>query len=225
MMMTSTAYRQSSRRPAGGERAAAKTKDPENRLLWRMNLRRLEAEAIRDSLLAASGKLDRETMGGPAIPLVPDSDGLQTVSDDNPDDKWRRSLYILSRRNYPLSFLEVFDYPLIQTNCNSRINSSTPLQSLTQLNGPFLVEQAQQMAERVSQMAPGTEPRGKIESAYLLALSRKPNETEKQISRAHLQRQEKLYLLGNVALEQASQMALASMCQMLLSSNELLYVE
>ena len=224
-MMTSTAYRQSSRRPASGERAAAKTADPENRLLWRMNLRRLEAEAIRDSLLAASGKLDRKTMGGPAIPLIPDSAGLQTISDENPDDKWRRSLYVLSRRNYPLSFLEVFDYPLIQTNCNRRINSSTPLQSLTQLNGPFLVEQAQHMAERVSQMAPGAEAIPKIESAYLLALSRKPSETEKQISHAHLEKQEKLYLLGNFSPEKASRMALASMCQMLLSSNELLYVE
>ena len=68
MMMTSTAYRQSSRRPAGGERAAARTTDPENHLLWRMNLRRLEAEAIRDSVLSASGKLDRETMGGAGDP-------------------------------------------------------------------------------------------------------------------------------------------------------------
>ena len=197
MIMTSTTYRQSSRRPADGERAAARTTDPENRLLWRMNLRRLEAEAIRDSVLAASGKLDRETMGGPAIPLKPDSDGLQMISDENPDDKWRRSLYILSRRNYPLSFLEVFDYPLIQTNCNRRINSSTPLQSLTQLNGPFMLEHAQHMAERVSQIAPGREPIRKIESAYLLALSRKPSETERQISNAHLEKQEKLYLLGN----------------------------
>ena len=81
------------------------------------------------------------------------------------------------------------------------------------------------MAERVSQMAPGREPIRKIESAYLLALSRKPSETERQISDAHLEKQEKLYLLGNFSPEQASKMALASMCQMLLSSNELLYVE
>ena len=124
-----------------------------------------------------------------------------------------------------MSFLEVFDYPLIQTNCNRRINSSTPLQSLTQLNGPFLIEQAQQMAERISRIAPGTEPSGKIESAYLLALSRRPSKTEKQISHGHLEKQEKLYLLGNFSPEKASRMALASMCQMLLSSNELLYVE
>ena len=163
--------------------------------------------------------------GGEKCGLKPDSDGLQTISDENPDDKWRRSLYILSRRNYPLSFLEVFDYPLIQTNCNRRINSATPLQSLAQLNGPFLLEQAQHMAERVSQMAPGGEPTRKIESAYLLALSRKPSETERRISQAHLEKQEKLYLLGNVSPKQASRMALASMCQMLLSSNELLYVE
>ena len=124
-----------------------------------------------------------------------------------------------------MSFLEVFDYPLIQTNCNRRINSSTPLQSLTQLNGPFMLEHAQHMAERVSQMTPGGEPTRKIESAYLLALSRKPSETERRISQAHLEKQEKLYLLGNVSPKQASRMALASMCQMLLSSNELLYVE
>jgi Protein of unknown function (DUF1553)/Protein of unknown function (DUF1501) len=103
----------------------------------------LQAEAIRDSVLAANGKLDT-TSGGPAIMLAPRQEGLQTVSekDPTPNAKNRRSLYLLARRNYPLEFLQVFDFPVIQVNCNRRINSATPLQSLTMLNDEFMVENA-----------------------------------------------------------------------------------
>ena len=89
----------------------AKIADPENRLLWRMNLRRLDAETLRDSLIAVAGKLDA-TMGGPPIKLAMEPDGLQVVSGkEAPASRWRRSIYLTARRNYPLSFLNVFDYP------------------------------------------------------------------------------------------------------------------
>ena len=95
LIMTLTAYRQTSHWAAD----ASKTADSENELLWRMSLRRVDAETLRDSILAISGKLD-STMGGPPIPLQAHADGLVTIPDDKPTagSQWRRSLYL---RNLP----------------------------------------------------------------------------------------------------------------------------
>ena len=226
LIMTSSVYRQSSRQPADGEPSVARKLDPENHLLWRMNLRRLEAEVIRDSVLAASGKLDR-TLGGPAILLKPSPEGLQTVSekDPTPNTKHRRSLYLLARRNYPLEFLQVFDFPVIQVNCNRRINSATPLQSLTMLNDEFMVENARYLAERVASIV-GEQNRSQwMETAYLLALSRKPTSSELKICEDNLGKQKQFYLNANSEPKQASAAALANFCQMLMGTNEFLYVE
>jgi hypothetical protein len=225
-IMTSSVYRQSSRQPAEGESSLAKMVDPDNHLLWRMNLLRLEAEVIRDSVLAASGKLDR-TLGGPAIMLAPRPEGLQTVSekDPTPNAKYRRSLYLLARRNYPLEFLQVFDFPVIQVNCTRRINSATPLQSLTMLNDEFMVENARYLAERVMATAGERNPSKWLETAYLLALSRKPTATELKICTENLDKQKLLYLNANTEPQQAEKAALGSFCQMLMGTNEFLFVD
>ena len=227
LIMTSTVYRQSSRQTDEAY-AAAKASDPLNKLLWRMNMRRLEAEAVRDSVIAVSGRLD-PTVGGSAILIEHDSSGLQSIdrNDPTPNADRRRSLYVLARRNYPLNFLEVFDYPLMQTNCNRRINSATPLQSLTLMNDEFVLQHAEHIKNRVNDLS-GTATasiEGKIESAYRLALARKPNAMEMAISRDHLTKQRDLYRKSNFADDKASGKALASLCQMLLASNEFLYVE
>jgi hypothetical protein len=169
-IMTSATYRQNSRQTPAGNAV-----DPDNNLLWRMNLQRLESEIIRDSMLAVSGKLDLK-MGGPAILLKPRPDGLQEISDKDPAPKgqWRRSLYLEARRGYPLTFLEVFDSPLMQGSCNRRINSATPLQSLTLLNDDFMLTAARALADRVA----AAKPPSQIELAYELALSRKPGDKE-----------------------------------------------
>jgi hypothetical protein len=213
--MTSATYRQSSRQNPKGNAV-----DPDNNLLWRMNLQRLESEAIRDSILSVSGKLDR-TMGGPPVLLKPRPDGLQVISDKNvtPGGQWRRSLYLEARRGYPLSFLEVFDSPLMQTSCNRRQNSATPLQSLTLLNDDFIKTQAEHLADRVAAVTP---PK-RIEFAYQLVLSRKPAETEVEWCTRHLQEQTQAFLDANVAPEKADRLALASLCQILISTNEFLY--
>ena len=225
LIMTSTVYRQSSRRTDAAH-AAAKARDPLNKLLWRMNMRRLEAEAVRDSVIAVSGRLD-PTVGGPAILIEHDASGLQSIdrNDPTPNADRRRSLYVLARRNYPLNFLEVFDYPLMQTNCNRRINSATPLQSLTLMNDEFVLQHAEHIKNRVNDLSGTASIEGKIESAYRLALARKPNAMEMAISRDHLTKQQDLYRKSNFTDEKASGMALASLCQMLLASNEFLYVE
>ncbi len=229
IIMTSTVYRQSSRQTESSLHVAAKQGDPLNKLLWRMNLRRLDAEAMRDTIIAASGKLDR-TLGGKAILMEHDPSGLQSIdrNDPTPDAKWRRSLYVLARRNYPLNFLEVFDYPLMQTNCNRRINSATPLQSLTLMNDKFVEEHAGYLRDRVNETAAGSpeaKPEARIQTAYQLTLSRLPTLKELQLSQAHLDKQQDLYRKANFAPDKASAKALASLCQMLLASNEFLYVE
>ena len=215
MIMTSATYRQTSRQTPQGNAV-----DPDNNLLWRMNLQRLESETIRDSILAASGKLDL-TMGGPAILLKPRSDGLQLISDKDPAPlgQFRRSLYLEARRGYPLTFLEVFDSPLMQTSCNRRLNSATPLQSLTLLNDDFMIGQARSLAERVL----AAKPPSPIELAYQLALSRKPDDREVKLSGRHLQDQTQAFLDANTPPEKAAVLAFASLCQILLSNNEFLY--
>ena len=225
-IMTSSVYRQSSHQPADGETSVAKKVDPENHLLWRMNLLRLEAEVIRDSVLAASGKLDR-TAGGPSILLAPRPEGLQTVSekDPTPNAKYRRSLYLLARRNYPMEFLQVFDFPVIQVNCTRRINSATPLQSLTMLNDEFMVESAKSLADRVMTAAGEHNPSKWIETAYLLALSRKPTATEMKICTENIEKQKELYLNANTEPKQAEKAALGAFCQMLMGTNEFLFVD
>ncbi len=230
LIMTSTAYRQSSKWDAG--RSAGAKVDPQNRLLWRMNLRRLEAETIRDSILAASGKLDRQ-IGGPWVegPLM--ADGLENFFDffdpeslDRPAEPvgmWRRSVYVLARRYVPLAFLETFDAPILQTNCNRRMNSVSPLQSLTLMNDDFVLENARAFAERVAGLSHGKPVRETIETAYLLALSREPSDEELEIARSHMEREEELYVKANAPDEQARRAALESLCHLLFLTNEFLY--
>ena len=222
MIMTSSVYRQSLRQTDEG---SGEKLDPENHLLWRMNLKRLEAETIRDAILVASGKLDR-TLGGPALLLEHDAAGLQKVSvkDTDPSAPFRRSLYILARRNYPLNFLETFDYPKVQVNCTKRTNSVTPLQSLTLMNDPFLVKHASDLAQWILQGA-GDDPDRRVELAYLMTLSRPPAADEIRISQNHLSQQEQNYRLANTSPEEASETALANLCQTLLATNEFIYLD
>jgi mono/diheme cytochrome c family protein len=193
-IMLSTAYRQQSLQHEKGNAI-----DPENKLLWRMNLRRLDAETLRDSVIAASGKLNLTT-GGPPVQLEMRPDGLQVVSSKEPDSAhWRRSIYLTHRRTYPMSFLGVFDYPIIDTNCTRRVPSATPLQSLTMLNDDFIWKAAAALAQRSE---------SNVEAAYLLTLSRAPSAEENQ-----------------AAAEFLAQMPFQAFAQVLLSSNEFLYVD
>jgi mono/diheme cytochrome c family protein len=224
LIMTSTVYRQESR-PANAEMAArAKSVDPDNQLLWRMNLRRLDAETLRDSVLEAGGKLDR-TMFGPPVKLQYHPDGLQTVAEDDPG-MYRRSVYLLARRTYPLTFLRLFDFPIIDTNCTGRVPSATPLQSLALLNDRFMMDNAGFLAERVEKLSGDhSSTESKIATVYQLTLARKPDAAEIAICEEHLKKQEELYRRANFNAAEAAHRALASLGQSLLSSNEFLYVD
>jgi len=225
MIMMSSVYRQSSQQQ-GEQVAEARKADPENKLLWRMNLRRLEAESLRDSILSASGKLDF-TMGGPPVLLQMRPDGLQTVSPkETASNQNRRSVYLLARRTYPLTMLGLFDFPIIDTNCTRRVPSSTPLQALTLMNDEFVVKSAGQMAERAAKVAGEKATTGqKIEALYSIALLRKPTDTEILACEEHLKKQHDLFTRANLNPDEADRKAFDTLSQALLSSNEFLYID
>jgi hypothetical protein len=224
LLMTSTAYRQTSR-PARSETADPEKIDPGNQLLGRMRLRRLEAEAIRDALLAVSGQLDA-TMGGPPILTRAFPDGRVIVDDKglpNPTARGRRSVYLLFRRAYNLSLLTVFDQPTVAVSCPVRDASAVPLQSLTMLNDAFVAEQARSFADRV--MEAGSSGETAIRAAFRRALARQPSSAEVAICARLLERQTALFRAMNRPAAEAERLALVQLCQTLLNTSEFLSVE
>jgi hypothetical protein len=226
LIVTSTAYRQASVRSelAVGQPNPQEI-DPDNHLLWKMRLRRVESEVIRDAVLTVSGKLDL-TPGGPPIPIEPREDGSVVVANQgllSPTAAYRRSVYLMARRNYNLSLLSVFDQPVMATNCTRRISSAVPLQSLALLNDAFMLDQADHFAARVIAAA-GDSVDARIDIAFRLAYARKPNEQEKAQSAALLKKLVKVYGEKEVPPAQAELKALTRLCHMLLCANEFLYV-
>src|SRR5262249_5102706 len=129
-----------------------------------------------------------------------------------------------SRRNYHLSELGVFDQPVVAHNCTRRTSTAVVLQSLTLLNSPFIFAQAERFAERVKRVA-GEDEEGRIKTAFPLALCRAPDEEEMSASRDLLARQARRYQEQKKwPARQANDAALMSLCQMLLNTNEFLYV-
>jgi hypothetical protein len=203
---------------------APETIDPENRLLWRQRLRRLESEVIRDSVLAVSGALDRQS-GGPPILLEAQPDGMVVISDKGaptPTSKWRRSVYLLARHQYHLSVLTVFDQPVLATNCTRRVTSAVPLQSLTMMNDALLFEQAEQFAARVSAMT-GTASDQQITLAFRMALGRAPVTAEVYWCQELLSRQVDLYQAEKVSPPDAARKALVHLCRSLFNTSEFPY--
>jgi len=224
LLMMSSAYRQSSQRPSTPEASLGEKVDPANDLLWRMNIRRLDAEAIRDAMLQVSGTLD-SGLGGPPIALDSDKNGLVTVSENDgiAPNRLRRSLYLVARRNYSLSFLDVFDFPIMTLNCTQRSNSATPLQSLTLLNSEFVMQRAKDFAARL--LGSRLPIQRMIQIAYESALARNPDQKEMQLSLAYVEQQKRLYLDVKSSPERALQSAMNHLCHMLIASNEFLYID
>jgi hypothetical protein len=228
LMMSSTAYRQAARlpQPRKASQADPQQVDPGNQLLWKMRLRRLEAEAIRDSILAVSGQLDT-TIGGPPILSKAHADGRVVIDDKKlptPTAANRRSVYLLFRRTFNVSLLSIFDQPLVSVNCPHRDTSAVPLQALAMLNDPFVTEQAAYFADRVARIA-GPSREKAIRAAFRLALARPPNAVEHDVCARLLERQARLFREANMAAPQAERNALVQLCHTLLNTSEFLYVE
>lgn len=175
MLLLSSAYRMTSRPDLAAGRL-----DPENRLLHRMPVRRLEAEAIRDAMLAVSGRLER-TMYGPGVSpyLYPFMEGRGRPKPGPLDGDGRRSIYLNSRRNYLSPLLLAFDYPASFSTVGRRPVSAVPTQSLALMNDSFVVDQSHRWAERI--VAPtGRTPAERIEELYLTAYARPPTTQERE---------------------------------------------
>ena len=173
LMMTSRTYRQSSRVRPEHDRL-----DPENRLLSRWPLRRMDGEALRDSLLWVSGRLD-ESQYGPPDPIFVRVNGLSTAY--RRDTGWRRSIYLRQPRFNSSTTLDLFDYPQMSPNCVDRAQSTVAPQALHLLNDSTIRQLADSVAERV-RMEVGENLADQIERVYWVTLSRPPTGEERQIS-------------------------------------------
>ena len=177
LVLLSTAYRQSSTAERGAAPADPHLLDPQNKLLHRQNVQRLEAEAIRDSVLAASGRLDPK-MGGPGVlPYLSEHQVGRGRPESGPlDGKGRRSIYLQVRRNFISPMFTAFDYPTPFTCIGRRTVSNVPAQALVMLNNPFVLQQAEQWAKRVL-ATPGT-ARSAVRDMYTTAFGRPPTKDE-----------------------------------------------
>ena len=223
LMLLSNTYRQS-----GADQPAARERDPQNRLRWRREPQRLEAEAIRDSFLAVSGKLN-PTMFGPGIYPRIDPDIINTGSRPkwpldarDHEETFRRSVYIFVKRSVLIPMLEVFDCPVTVISEPSRSSSTVSPQALALMNNQFVLEQGRFLAERVTREA-GPRMEDQIDRAFRLALQRPPSERERIWSREFLTNQ----TLGHARLGQTapSADALRDFCHALFNLNEFLYLD
>jgi mono/diheme cytochrome c family protein len=208
LMMTSRAYRM-----ASDDIAANVALDPENRFFWRMPRVRLEAEIIRDQIMAVAGNLDR-TLGGPAVFPYIDPKLFQSSTkrtwpgkpDDDPST-WRRSLYVFSKRSIRYPLFETFDQPNLINSCDRRNRSTIAPQALLLMNNNFVITEAGLFAERLRREA-GEGARAQVERAYRLALGRAPQEFER---------------VRAVEYIRSSPNGLAEFCQLLFNLNEFVY--
>jgi hypothetical protein len=181
-ILLSNAYRQAGQSPSA---EAAAAKDPENRLLWHFSRRRLEAEEIRDAMLAVSGELNPE-MGGQSV-MIPVDEQLvdllykpaQWKVPEDESEHHRRSVYLIAKRNLRLPFMEVFDQPALLTSCARRESSTHAPQALELMNGPMANNMAKAFAERL-QSEVGADPEQLVERAYRIATGRVPTEAERK---------------------------------------------
>ena len=211
MILKSAVYRQ-----AGTLRDDAFAQDPDNRLLWRYPLRRLDAEAVRDGMLAVAGELDHR-LAGPYVPTRRTEDG-SVVVDETRADAHRRSVYLQQRRTQVATFLELFDAPAMATTCSLRNTATVPLQSLALMNSAFVRAQARAFARRLMQDA---DDQRRVERAFCLACGRPPRLEEATASARFLTVQRQLYTQE----KEAELQTWTNLCQMILASNAFLYVE
>jgi hypothetical protein len=187
MILLSSTYRQSSR--SAIEKTAVET-DPENKFLWKFNRRRLEAEEIRDAMLAVSGRLNAKTFG-PSVMINIDQELIKDLKrpqywsatrDKTEHD--RRTVYMIYKRNLILPFMQVFDSPDTLMSCARRDQSTHAPQALELLNGRTSNDLAASFAERLMKER-GT-PAERVDRAWQLAAGRLPSAKEKALSLQYL---------------------------------------
>lgn len=178
--------------------------DPENRFLWHHRPQRLEAEIIRDALLVVGSSLDA-SMYGPSI------------LDNTP----RRSVYLRVKRSELIPFMTMFDAPEPTQSIGVRISTTVPTQALAMMNSPFVRQQAERLVQRI-RPTPDVALPAAIDKAYQIVFSRLPAAAERDRLLAFIE-QQKTAAGGDVALQTTA--ALVECCQVLLCSNEFVYLD
>jgi hypothetical protein len=208
LMLTSQAYQM-----ASTDTTANYAIDPENRFFWRMPRVRLEAEVIRDHIMATAGTLDR-TIGGPAIYPYIDPDLFEKSSNrdwngrpDSDPSTWRRSLYVFSKRSIRYPMFETFDQPNLINSIDRRNRTTIAPQALILMNNQMVLFQAGKFAERVRTEA-GADPAQQVRLAVQLALGRPADAIE---------------LTRGTEFIKGSPEGLVELCHVLFNLNEFLY--
>jgi hypothetical protein len=243
LIVLSNTYQQSSENQVKAAEA-----DPDNKLLWRYSRRRMEAEAIRDSMLSITGLLNSQ-MGGPGVyPPVP-AGTLSELSatavaggwkvEKDPVQSNRRSVYIFVRRNLPYPMLQEFDTANTFESWHVRKNTVTPSQSLDLLNNDLVLDFARAFAGRVLNEDKGLAADAQVDAAFRFAFGRQASPEEQKMASAFFERQVPIMAArlreGEKAkppmpiktpdgMEPARAAAFVDLCQMLLASNEFLYI-
>lgn len=217
-IMHSRTYRQD-----GAREPAALAADPENRLLAGFPRRRMEAEAVWDRLLEASGRLDRRPVDEPFVPALSDEElqGLYDVGGNARENKWktteaqdRRAIYMLNRRSFRMPLLEAFDQPPNSVGCPVRQSTTVPGQALVLLNGDIPLEQATALRDRLFREEPDSVER-RLDRAWHLVFARPIREDESASARGFLAR----------APERPAADVWVELCLALFNANEFVYVD
>ena len=213
LIMNSSTYRQMSTVTPAHERL-----DPENDLLSRFPLKRMEAEVLWDTLLLISGQLD-ETPFGAADGVNVRPDGLVTAV--GTESGWRRSIYVEHNRKQNMTILESFDLPRQTPNCLERKLSTVAPQALHLLNNQTIHELATSFAERVIREV-GDHPAKQIDQGYQIALGRLPTPEEKQLVMESLDKLKQQWAEDETA---SGVKALADVCHVLINAAEFMYID
>lgn len=233
LILTSTVWQQASRRREQGEQI-----DADNRLLWHMPVRRLEAETLRDSMLAVTGAIVLKPFG-PPVPVMADRVGQFVIGKENLNagrpgadidmkgEDLRRSIYVQVRRSRPLSVLDTFDAPVMTPNCTLRASSTVAPQSLMLMNSVATRTHAGKLAERVRDRA-GETIAARIRLAWKLAYAVEPADDELAQASQFVQTMTEWYRdnpAGGKTKPAPEDEAMTTFCQALISSNRFLYID
>lgn len=238
LILSSNAWQQSLR----SDRLADEL-DPDNRFYAGSRLRRLDAEVIRDCMLSIAGQLNEKSFG-PPVPVMADRVGRFVIGKENLNagrpgavidmkgEQFRRSIYIQVRRSRPLSVLNAFDLPAMSPNCDMRRPSTNSTQALMMINSDLLLEYSRAFGKRLENEA-GQEAAAQIGLAWQLVYSRAPEPSEVATATQFVSDQTAIFAeqppwksgSGKPPARTAEQEAVAVLCQMLLSSNEFLYMD
>jgi hypothetical protein len=222
LMVLSAAYRQDS--ALGPAHARALKVDRDNALLWHARRRRLEGEGLRDATLALAGELSRRMFGPSARPRLPANISKYAWKpDEKPEERHRRSVYVLVKRNLRYPLFDAFDWPDLHNSCARRLPTTTAPQALLLLNGDFTLARARAWADRLRGQFVADERL--LAAAYRAAWGRPATPGEVRLGLDFLSRQAEVHRAAGVSPGLCRDEATVDFCHALLNTNEFLYVD